>query len=169
MTEEWKDIFGYEGLYQISNFGNVKSLKREYTCGKGRNVIKKETIISQQINNHGYRYCFLFNGKKSIKYIYTLVGIHFVENPDKKPQINHKDLNKENNNVSNLEWVTNKENTIHQYSLKRDLPTGVSKRGNRYVAQTTIQGKKKHIGSFSSIIDAKNAYIEYNPIATNPC
>ena len=68
MIEEWKDIFGYETLYQISNIGNVKSLKREYTCGKGRNVIKKETIISQQKNNHGYRYCFLFNGKKSIKY-----------------------------------------------------------------------------------------------------
>lgn len=169
MIEQWKDIIGFEKLYQISNLGNVKSLKREYTCGKGRNVIKGETIISQQINNHGYKYCFLFNGKKSIKYIHILVGIHFIKNDSKKPQINHKDLNKENNNVSNLEWVTNKENTIHQYSLKRDLPTGVSKRGNRYIAQTTIQGKKKHIGSFSSIIDAKNAYIKYNPIATNPC
>ena len=169
MTEEWKDIIGYERLYQISNLGNVKSLRREYMCGKGRKVCKKETTISQQTNNHGYRYCFLFNGKKSIKYIHILVGLHFIENSNKKTQINHKDLNKENNIVSNLEWVTNRENTIHQYSLKRNLPTGVSKRGNKYIAQTTIQGKKKHIGSFLSIIDAENAYIEYNPTATSPC
>ena len=94
MIEEWKDIIGYEGLYQISNLGNVKSLKREYICGKGRKVYKKETIISQQTNNHGYRYSFLFNGKKSIKYIHTLVGIHFIQNDNTKPQINHKDLNK---------------------------------------------------------------------------
>lgn len=169
MIEEWKDIIGYKGLYQISNLGNVKSLKREYICGKGRKVYKKETIISQQTNNHGYRYSFLFNGKKSIKYIHTLVGIHFIQNDNTKPQINHKDLNKENNIVSNLEWVTNRDNTIHQYSLKRDLPTGVSKRGNRYIAQTTIKGKKKHIGSFSSITDAEYAYNNYNPIVTNPC
>lgn len=169
MIEEWKDIIGYEGLYQISNLGNVKSLERKYTCGKGRDVYKKETIISQQKNNHGYKYCFLFNSKKSIKYIHTLVGIHFLKNDDLKPQINHKDLNKENNIISNLEWVTSRENTIHQYTTKRSLPTGVSKRGNRYIAQTTIKGKKKHIGSFQSIIEAKSAYDNYNPIATNPC
>lgn len=65
--------------------------------------------------------------------------------------------------------VTNRENTIHQYTTKRSLPTGVSKRGNRYIAQTTIKGKKKHIGSFQSIIEAKSAYDNYNPTATNPC
>ena len=90
-------------------------------------------------------------------------------NNEQSKKMNHKDLNKENNIVSNLEWVTNRDNTIHQYSLKRDLPTGVSKRGNRYIAQTTIKGKKKHIGSFLSITDAEYAYNNYNTIATNPC
>jgi hypothetical protein len=170
MIEEWKDIIGYEGLYQISNLGRVKSLSRVYVCGNGRTVNKKETIISQQKNNHGYLYCFLYNGDKKIKYIHILVGLHFIENENNYPQINHLDLNKENNIISNLEWVTNQQNTIHQYSLKRDLPTGVSKRGNRYIAQTTIQGKKKHIGSFSTIELAKNAYQLFTtPIATNPC
>lgn len=98
--EIWKDIDGYEGTYQISNKGNVKSLK----CGK-------ERILRPGINSWGYMVVCLYhdNMKKTVK-LHRLVAQAFIPNPENKPQINHKDENKLNNCVNNLEWTTAKEN-----------------------------------------------------------
>ena len=111
MLEVWKDIPNYEGLYQISNLGNVKSL-----CFGARNIRKSNIVklLHQSPNNLGYHKVQLYkDGKSKMFYVHRLVALSFIPNPDNKPQINHKDGNKDNNTVDNLEWATSKENLNH--------------------------------------------------------
>ena len=106
MTEIWKDIEGYEGLYQISNIGRVKSLAKI----NGANRKQKERILHPK-SNHGYMVVSLAkNGIYKNNFVHRLVGKAFVDNPNNYPVINHKDENKANNNVSNIEWCTQKYN-----------------------------------------------------------
>ena len=101
--EEWKDIKGYEGIYQISNKGRVKSLNRIDSRGRKRN----EKILSPTPINGGYLHLNLYkNGKKKPYLIHRLVAEAFLPNPDNLPVVNHKDENKLNNNVENLEWCS---------------------------------------------------------------
>ena len=109
MTEIWKDIEDYEGKYEVSNLGRIKSLKRLDSIGK---PIKERILKSSSW--HGYlkiRLCK--NGKTHSFRINRLVAIHFVANPDSKPQVNHIDGNKTNNSVTNLEWNNSSENLTH--------------------------------------------------------
>ena len=97
--EVWKDIAGYEGLYQISNLGRVKSLRN--------NKMRKEKILKVKKNTTGYLYLSLYKNNVGKNYLlHRLVGEAFIENPNNYPCINHKDENKENNNINNLEWCT---------------------------------------------------------------
>lgn len=98
IAEIWKDIKGYPG-YQISNMGRIWS-------------IKSNNYLSPWKNNSGYRVINIqaANGKRKGELIHRLVALAFVENPDKKPEVNHIDRNKENNRMDNLEWVTKSEN-----------------------------------------------------------
>lgn len=117
--EEWKDIIGYEGLYQISDFGRVKSLRK--LVGSG--YYKNESILKQRIV-HEYCICKLSKNDvdKHLK-VHRLVGIHFLENPDNKPQINHKKGVKTDNRKVKIEWSTHSENTIHSFlELNRPSP-----------------------------------------------
>lgn len=119
MIEIWKDIQGYEGYYQVSNLGRVKSVSRFRASGGG-GYVQKERIIKTSFAL-GYERCSLWleNKPKDVK-IHVLVASAFINNECKKPQVNHIDGDKTNNNLSNLEWVTAKENMIHSYaSLKR--------------------------------------------------
>lgn len=102
--EEWKDIKGYEGLYQISDNGNVRSLDRiVHTVNK---YLQKGTIL-KTIDNGRYLFVTLRKeGRKEIKYIHRMVAEAFVPNPLSLNEVNHKDENKHNNNASNLEWCT---------------------------------------------------------------
>ena len=113
--EVWKDIEGYEGLYQVSNFGNIKSLPRIRHNGKGT-YIQKEKLLKQTFTSTGYKKVELCkDGKRKGFKVHRLVAIAFIPNPDNKPEVNHIDGNKINNNIDNLEWVTSSENTIHAY------------------------------------------------------
>jgi len=116
MEETWKDIKGYEELYQISNFGKVRS-KDNYRNGKGGFLkLYKGKLLNGHINNIGY-VCFdIYKDgiRKNIKAHY-LVSFHFVEGFKKGLWINHKDGNKTNNVYSNLEWCTAKENSLHAF------------------------------------------------------
>ena len=116
--EIWKDIFGYEGLYQVSDKGRVKSI------GYG-----KERILKSFINKKGYiRVCIFKNGERKNYSIHRLVAQAFLSNPDNLPQVNHKDENQSNNNLENLEWCTAKYN--HNYGTH-----------NQRVAEKTTNGK----------------------------
>jgi hypothetical protein len=107
MAEIWKDIKGYENLYQISTFGRVKSFPRKGT-------VKYIKILKQAKDSSGYsQVCLTKNKTKISKAIHKLVALHFIKGKKDKIQINHKDGNKENNNVINLEWVSQLENKKH--------------------------------------------------------
>ena len=111
-TEIWKDIENYEGTYQISNFGHVKSLPHEIGhryVGQTRTTHGK--IMSPTDNGNGYKIVGLkHGGKRKNFYIHRLVAAAFIDNPDNKNYVNHIDFNKANNNSCNLEWCTQKEN-----------------------------------------------------------
>lgn len=120
--EIWKDINGYEGYYQISNQGNVRSVDRFDGVHD-----RKGTIIKPNLKQNGYLQVGLrtHNKRKWIG-VHRLVAIHFIENPDNKPQVNHIDGNKQNNTINNLEWVTAKENQNHatKIGLRKNMPKG---------------------------------------------
>jgi hypothetical protein len=104
--EIWKSILGYEKLYEISNLGNVKSLNYNHTG--------KPKILALKHHKSGYLTVMLCNnGVKKNKSVHVLVAEAFIENPNSYPCVNHIDGNKNNNNVSNLEWVTHSQNTQH--------------------------------------------------------
>lgn len=104
--EKWKDVPGYEGLYQVSDFGRVKSLDRIDT----ENHFRKGQIMKQKYLR-GYARVALRNGKHQKEYqVHRLVAIAFIPNPKNLPQVNHKDCNPGNNQVENLEWCDAKYN-----------------------------------------------------------
>lgn len=108
MSEMWKDIDGYEGLYQISNTGLVKSL--HYRGGR------TPKLLVPKENNSGRLWVELFNnGKKRCALIHRLVGEAFIPNPNKYEEINHKDENPKNNDASNLEWCDRQYNVSYYY------------------------------------------------------
>lgn len=122
MEEEvWKDITGYEGLYQVSNLGRVKSLAREVFTGVYMRQIPETIKISQKHSSGNYRSIVLSKeGKKTPRLIHRLVAEAFIPNPNNKPEIDHKDGDPTNNNSNNLRWATRKENNnfpIHKHRV----------------------------------------------------
>ena len=112
MTEIWRDIKGYEGLYQVSNLGNVRRLVG-FRC-------RNERIIKPRKKANGYLQVILQdNGIKKCVHIHRLVAEAFIPNTDNLPEVNHIDEDKTNNRVSNLEWCTRKYNA--EYSLAKPV------------------------------------------------
>lgn len=157
MKEEWKDIKGYEKLYQVSSLGRVKSLERiRKQKGKNNSVIYhkyKEHIMNGYIENTGYLSVSLINKKHNI---HRLVAEAFIPNSENKPQVNHIDGNKLNNCVNNLEWCTQRENIKHAWKIGLMqgalINTIENKIRAKYVEQYDLDGN--HIKTF---IGAKEA------------
>lgn len=159
--EIWKDIDGYEGLYQISSFGRVKSIGNKFT--------RKDKFLKLMTKGAGYYYVDLWkNGKNISKKIHQLVVSHFLNYKlnDKKLVINHIDFNKKNNKSSNLEIITIRENTNQKHLKHSSIYTGVCwvKRDKRWYAQIWLDGKQKYLGSF---IDEKKASESYETALRN--
>ena len=107
--EIWKDIKDFEGLYQISTYGRIKSLPKQ----QGRRITK-EKIMAQRVNRKGYHHACLTRDMKQIyKYAHRLVADAFIPNPLNLPFVNHIDGNKLNNNTENLEWISHRDNILH--------------------------------------------------------
>jgi hypothetical protein len=127
MKEVWKEINGYEGIYLISNLGNVKSLERFVSNHSGFNKKLKEKYRKPSISKTGYYVLDLQKESKRKTFkLHRLIAIAFIENTFNKPCINHKNGNKLDNRIENLEWCTISENNIHAENTKLKNDSGVN-------------------------------------------
>lgn len=143
MSEEWKDIKGYEGLYQISNLGRVKSLNYNKT--------KQEKILKAGYSKEGYAFVNLCKKGKNLHItVHKLVATAFIENPNNYTEINHKDENRSNNNVKNLEWCS------HLYNM--NYGTGIERRSQkRKIPVNQYDKLNNFIKKWASAIDVQNS------------
>lgn len=144
--EVFKDILGYEGLYQVSNLGRVKSLPKGNGNGNRERFLKQEAITRK--SQTYLRVTMSKHGKTTRAFVHRLVAIAFMQNPDNKPFINHIDNNSENNCLENLEWCTQKENM--QHSVKQGRQELVQKMATDAAKIANIQKAKT---KYDSMID----------------
>lgn len=125
LLEEWVPIKGREREYMISNLGRIKSLKRYVNHYRGKRTVN-ERILNPTIYNNGY-YCVMLGSGAKKMLLHRLIAIHFIPNPNNYPCINHKDGNKLNNDLSNLEWCSYQTNNkhAHETGLKKATWTGI--------------------------------------------
>lgn len=138
MEEIWKDIAGYEGYYQISNLGNVKSLSRVVGKSNGKNYRVTEKLRKSFLNGNGYPMVSLAKGSIVNVFVHRLLAEAFIPNPENKPQVNHKDSNKTNYSIENLEWVTNKENAQHHARSSHFKPPGLGRTGRKHQSSRPV-------------------------------
>lgn len=150
IKEIWKPIEGFDN-YEISNFGRVKSTKKGF-----------DKILKNNIGSRGYYSVNLYKDKSYIKFVHQLVAIAFLNHKPcgYKLVVNHKDFNKLNNKVDNLEIVTNRENTNLKHIKSSSKYVGVhyDKNKNKYRSRIEINYKKIHLGYFENEYDAHLAY-----------
>lgn len=115
MLEIWKDVIGYESLYQVSNLGRVRSLDRLVISNNGKRNLKGKILKNRKGLYNDYYFVSLCNNIKCKNIlIHRLVAQAFIANPENKPQVNHIDGNVNNNSINNLEWCTHSENNLHK-------------------------------------------------------
>jgi hypothetical protein len=163
MIEEWKDIEGYEGLYQVSNLGRVKSLPREWIGGNGSIGRHNGMILRGGISTSGYPLVTLRkDGNKKTCNVHQLVATAFLNH---EPcgmclVVDHKDDNKTNNRVDNLQIVTNRFNSYKTQGKYSSKYKGVSwhKSSGKWAVAIRVKGKSKHLGTFDCELEAAHAY-----------
>lgn len=154
MKEEWRDIAGYEGYYQVSNYGRIKGLTRQVKANKSGGI---KTIPEKQMkltttkdarnpDKNGYVFVNLRNGKGRTHPVHRLMADAFIANPDNLPEVNHIDGNKTNNMITNLEWCTYSYNNQHALDNNLRKPRGCR------VIQYDLQGN--YIKEYRSVTEA---------------
>ena len=134
-TEKWIPIKGYEGLYEVSNQGRVRSYSRPIRCRGGKTRVIKEKILKTFLNPYGYPMVNLYRIAREQDQcrVHRLVAQHFIPNPRNAPEVNHIDFNRTNASVDNLEWVFPIENIRHSRRFGRYLPGTNNPKGyNQY-------------------------------------
>jgi len=169
-----KPLNGFEGLYEISNLGYVVGVERYSKNGR----FNKRHIMKNYVNpKNGYVYISIYkNGVTYNKRLHRLLGEHFIENPFNKPYINHKDGNRQNNALDNLEWVTSKENSRHMYDVlgfrpskekmdrMRENNRGEKHHKSKLTREQVFEIKRKFKGGKSEVSLAKEYGVTKNAI-----
>lgn len=133
MQEEWRAIEGFEGCYEVSNLGRIRSVDRITVDTQGRKKFINGKILSPFILNSGYK-GIRFRHKSFL--VHRLVASAFIDNPERKAQVNHKDENKLNNRADNLEWLTKYENDHYGTGIQRR-----AEKQSKKVYQYSLEGK----------------------------
>ena len=139
--EVWKDIKGFEGKYQISSLGNIKSLSNTKIYKDGRVFHYKEKILKSYPNRVGYHHVNLFfeTGKSKSVDLHRIAAETFLDNPLNKTEVNHLNGIKSDNRINNLEWVTSSQNKIHGFRIglyKRENQGPKKRNGNKLLSKT---------------------------------
>lgn len=155
--EIWKDIKGYEGLYQVSNKGNVRSLDRIVKHPINKFLKIKGKLRCKSKDSDGYLIIGLCkNGKNKTYKYHRLVAFHFIPNPENKPEVNHIDGDKTNNNDWNLEWNTNQENITHSIDTGLANRTGLNNGRCKLTEKEVLEIRK--IGNSISMREISRIY-----------
>lgn len=173
---KWKNVIGFEGLYAVSEFGDIKSLSRKVRCGP-RILNLKERILKPAPNGQNYLSVVLCeNGTKKCVTVHTLVAFAFIgERPDGL-FVDHIDNNCRNNHCSNLQYITPRLNSSKDRIREDDIPTGVYKHNSKWQVAKYIEGDYYSLGSYDTIEEADSVYkkadihyaIEYIKSHTKP-
>lgn len=151
IMEKWVKVLGFEDYYEVSSLGDIRNNK---------------FVMKQQLDRYGYKYICLTSNNIQKKFkVHRIVLSSFVKE-EKNLVCNHKDKNKQNNNLENLEWVTILENNIHKF-LDTKSNVGIIKKNNKWYARVQINKKRTHLGYFNKIedaIDARQLYFKNNSI-----
>ena len=153
MQEEWKDIQGYEGLYQVSNQGRVRSLGMRFIRSNLKPYTRPPRFLKYHASKCGYLCVELCNHGYTKRYVvHRLVALAFIPNPNNLPEVNHKDEDKTNNCVGNLEWCTHKYNSTYGSRADRIKNTLMKTGRSKAVLMCDISGNV--IRKFGSISEA---------------
>ena len=154
MTEEWRDVEGFEEKYQVSNLGRVKSLPRNGT-------IKEERLLKFNEDDDGYFRINLSIAKRvsTTKGAHRLVAQAFIPNPENKLQVNHKDGNKQNNLVENLEWCTNRENQQHAWDTGLQIAITGEDHANSKLTQADVDAIRERFKAGEADFEIAKDYV----------
>lgn len=162
MIEEFRDIKGYEGLYQVSNLGNVKSLSRVVISSNGSSRTTKDRLLKKTISQGYFMITMCNNTKRKGNSVHQLVAIAFLNHIPNghKIVVDHINNIRTDNRVENLQLITTRENNSKDRRGYTSKYIGVSwsKSANKWVSEIRINGVKKHLGVFSCQLEASKAY-----------
>lgn len=166
MQEEWIDIESLKGSYQINRSGIIKSLARNVIRKNGvPNRVLEKVLKPRKVHSSGYVILNLNHFGKSVSCrLHRLLAETFIPNPQNLPDVNHIDGNKSNNDISNLEWVSTRENSTHAFLMRKKTSqySGVSwsSAKSKWCSHIKVNGKHMNLGYFLDEENARKAYLD---------